>query len=83
MRLKKCFSNISKLILLVSCILSLASCYIRKYEYLGDYPELYSVAVNSLLGAEGFQSAGIIGREGLEPAISILERDNYGRVLLF
>jgi len=42
------------LMLFWSCILFLTACFQDEFEYTGDYPELFSVAVNSILGAEGY-----------------------------
>jgi len=65
------------LILPIMCVLLLlTSCIPREFEYRGDYPELYSVALNSLLGAIGYEPSKM-----LSPTITVLETDNYGRIL--
>ena len=66
-----------KFILLLSPIMFVTSCF-REFEYEGDYPELFSVAVNSILGAIGY-SLGPPG--GVQPRITLLEEDAYGRRL--
>jgi len=66
--------RIGKLVLLLGCLFFLIGCRDRIYD--GDYPELFSVAIHSLLGARGFDS------RPEEPAwIRVLEGDNYGRRL--
>jgi len=47
-------------------------------EYDGDYPELYSIGINSILGAKGYINQGY-GKWLSE--IQIIEKDNFGRVL--
>ena len=55
----------------------LASC--NQDDYRGEYPELYSVAVNSILGASGFVEGP--PRRHASPSIVVLRVDDYGRVL--
>jgi hypothetical protein len=52
-----------------------------EFEYTGDYPELYSVALSSILGTRG--DAGIPGPSPmpLQPNIVVIEEDDYGRVI--
>ena len=64
-----------KFILLIGCLIFLASCS-RERIYEGDYPELFSVAIHSLLGVRGYEFG-----HGGEPWIQILDEDDYGRVL--
>jgi len=60
-------------------VLLLTSClFLREFEYRGNYPELYSVAISSILGARGYME-GPPG--GAQPIISVLERDRFGRVM--
>jgi len=69
-------------VLLVLLILSmlLTSCVQGETEYTGDYPELFSVALGSTLGTRGYRIVG--GLRGVEqPGVSILEEDDFGRVL--
>jgi len=71
-------SRIASKIMLVVAILFvslLAAC--GAFEYNGDYPELFSVAINSVLGTQG----GFSGRQGIQPELRVLEEDNYGRVM--
>jgi len=58
----------------------LTSCFgqEKEFEYLGENPELFSIAVNSILGARGFQDIGW-GKD--HPAIITREKDNHGRIL--
>ena len=66
-----------KLILLLIFAFSLKTCFFeRDFEYNGDYPELFTVAVNSILGARGYIYGPIA-----QPIIAVLEEDDYGRVL--
>ena len=50
--------------------------YVDK-EYGGEYPELYSVAINSLLGVRGYGSS----EQPFESIIEVIEEDNFGRTL--
>jgi hypothetical protein len=47
--------------------------------YEGEYPELYTVAINSLLGQRGFSFHS--GPAIWDPNIRILEKDDFGRIL--
>jgi len=76
MRVKK-WKIKSRLALLLSFTLFLTGC--GRFEYRGDYLELYSVAIHSILGQEGYRIQGGPFRQ--PPRIRILEEDNYGRVL--
>jgi len=66
-----------KFILLLSSILFLGACFNSEFTYTGNYPELYSVAVNSVLGLEGFN----VSSPARQPYVGIMEEDNYGRKL--
>ena len=46
-------------------------------SYMGEYPELYSVAISTLLGAEG----QIYSEVPMEASLKMVEEDNYGRKL--
>ena len=49
-----------------------------KFEYTGDYPELYTVAIHTMPGVRGYT----LRSSGTEnPFIRVLEEDNFGRVL--
>jgi hypothetical protein len=62
-------------IYIIVAIIVFSSC--KPYAYPGDYPELFTVALHSLLGAEGF----LLSEVKFSPKIEILEEDEYGRVL--
>jgi len=65
-----------KLVLLLGLTMFLTGC--GQFEYPGKYPELYSVAIGSILGQRGY----VIGPPGgSAPITEVLEEDNYGRVL--
>jgi len=66
-----------KLILLLIGIIFLTGCRLmRDITYDGDHPELFSVGIQSLLGARGYEE----GHLSL-PNIKIISEDNYGRIL--
>lgn len=67
--MKKQFKS---LVILFIPLLLLTSC--ESVEYKGEYPELYSVATNCLLGNVGCPSHG-------DSKIEILEKDSFDRVL--
>ena len=72
------------MVLVLNIILSISfftACFQREFEYRGDYPELFSVAVGSLLGTRGFSAGG--PPSGLQPSIRLLEEDYFGRRLFF
>ena len=70
----------TKLILALIVVIFLTSCNEeREFEYLGNYPELFSVAINSILGTRGYRQVGLGGKDN--PSIRILEKDDYGRIL--
>jgi len=46
-------------------------------DYRGEYPELFSVAINSLLGARGYWTSEIRHEAG----ITIIAEDAYGRIM--
>ena len=54
----------------------MTGCFRRDVTYDGDYPELFSVAIHSLLGARGYE----VGHLSL-PDIRVISEDNHGRVL--
>ena len=65
------------IILILITAMLLTSCF-GEYEYSGDYPELFSVSINSLLWTMG-QSYG--ADFVCDPEIKIIEQDQYGRIL--
>ena len=86
LHLKGVVNRVRKYVLILSLLFSivilLTSCSIfnqDKFEYTGEYPELFSIAVNSILGArtQYTNSWGFY----LMPDIEILDKDTYGRVL--
>lgn len=66
-----------RFLILIVCLttLSLVGC---KKNYSGDYPELYTVAIHSLLWNKGFSTKT---DKFCDPTIEIIENDHYGRVL--
>jgi hypothetical protein len=68
-RFKKTVAIGTAIILLVS---TLSACQFTGYK--GEFPALYTVAVNSLLAIRGYHSHG-------DALIRIVEEDSYGRVL--
>ena len=64
-----------KLVFILSFTVFLVSCV--EFQYVGDYPELYSVAIHSILGARGY------GDNKTQPIITTLEKDRYGRILFY
>ena len=73
-RFKKIRKVIKIIALVIIFILSTSGCGSRYYR--GDYPELFTVALNSLLGARG-----VANNEIDDPRIIVLEEDNHGRTL--
>jgi len=47
------------------------------YEYSGEYPELYSIAINSVLGSTGYS----LSEKKFDPDITVMDKDMYGRKL--
>lgn len=61
----------------VLCLLPLLCCGCQDYEgYTGNYPELFSVAVNSIPDAKGCLLGGEITHQ---PILCFIEEDNYAR----
>jgi len=46
-------------------------------DYHGDYPELYSAAINSILGSSGYAHS----ERDYDSEITVIEEDDYGRTL--
>ena len=57
-------------------ILYMAGCRSIDVTYNGEYPELFTVAINSLLGVVGYTAGHM-----LQPELELLEEDDYGRQL--
>ena len=74
--MKRIFS-ILLIILLLSTSLSLFGCKSYEYSYGGEYPDLYTVAINSVIGSVGYHP----GERIFDPEIAILETDSKGRTL--
>ena len=75
--MKKVLSLVLCSIILFTCSLGLSGC-VFTYPYLGEYKELYTVAVYSIPDAEGYMHHG----EGaFNSDIYIWEKDDYGRTL--
>ena len=51
------------------------------FEYTGRYPEFFTAAIYAVPGVRGYISGHILG--GQQPNISVANRDNYGRVMIF
>ncbi|MDR2598892.1 MAG: hypothetical protein LBC73_01285 [Oscillospiraceae bacterium] len=62
-------------IILISVFLT--GCYNQPVEYTGDYPELFTIAINSLIGSKGFSEDPY----SYEVVIEVVEIDDYGRKL--
>jgi hypothetical protein len=65
--------------ILIAITILLVSCTPSTPEYTGDYPELFSIALNSIPGTEGY----LLGEVRHQPVLTVLEEDDYGRVLFF
>ncbi len=63
-------------VIIISSLL-LTSCH---YKYNGNHEDLYTVAVNNILGISGYESNGEIS---YNPDITIIETDDYGRILFY
>lgn len=68
------------LIIFVIVVLLLSSLFMTAcwQSYTGNYPELYTVAINSMLWIYGHSYGADFP---MDPEIEVLEKDNYGRVL--
>lgn len=72
-----------KRLLIIIAIITLSSlvvaCVPVEFEYNGDYPDLYSVAINSIPLAQGFEQSEI----RFDPIITIMDEDDFGRILFY
>ena len=79
--MKKVLSLLFCCFILFTCSFGLSGCIFNRenpYPYLGEYKELYTVAVYSIPDAEGYMHHG----EGAYSSdIYIWEQDDYGRIL--
>ncbi len=74
-----------KLIMIfLTCVLltSTTACwfFLPPYTYGGEHADLYTVAVNNILSAQGLFSNGEVS---YDPEIKIIETDEYGRTLFY
>ena len=70
----------AKFTLAVLLLVILSSCGCAFKEYSGGYPDLYTVAVNSVLWVNGYS----LGADfECDPQIEKIDEDNYGRVMFF
>ncbi len=78
---KKIKNKEIKIFLILAFLVIVIGCALKKIEndYHGKYPELYSVAINSLLGARGYAQ----DERKYDSEITIMESDQYGRTLFF
>ena len=78
-KMGKRVENIKKHIVAIILITALLStgCVQSSVDYHGDYPELYSIAINSIPGSTGY----VLGEKKLDSEITIKEEDQYGRIL--
>ena len=78
--IKKHVTSVSAVLITVMLTtILLASCAGRRgqEDYRGEYPELFSVAINSLLGAKGYWTSEIRHEAGVSP----FGEDIYGRII--
>ena len=69
-----------KCILVLTVTIFLTACFSSaEFEYDGSYPELYSVAISSILGQEGRDAYAPPG--GADPILYVLAEDSHGRRL--
>ena len=73
----KRFNRYIAITIIVLVVLLKAGCESTDYSYRGDYPELFSVAINSILGTRGFIQTSRV----FNPDIKVVDIDDYGRVL--
>ena len=73
--MKKINLLIELFIILIVISICLAGCRGRSGDYLGEHPELYSVAINSVLYTRGY----ILSERRISPELTLLEEDSFGR----
>jgi len=68
-------TKIVSVIVLIALVFS--SCFGSKNadDYCGDYPELYSIAIHSLLGSTGYD----FSERKFDSEVTVIKEDNYGR----
>jgi len=62
------------IMLLLFC--PLAGCIYEKNDYAGEHPELFTIAMNSILGANGWV---YVSPTIKQPLLEVMEEDSYGR----
>jgi len=72
-----CAKTLLVLVVALTVTLLAQGCLPSKVDYRGEYPELYSVAINAVLGSTGY----LPGEIKHDSEITVLEEDAYGRVL--
>lgn len=76
--MKKIVRFICVIVLSTVTLWGITAC--KPYRYKGNHIELFSVAVNNLFGAHGYQ---VFEYYDFHPFIDVLETDDYGRTLFF
>ena len=76
--MKKIARFICVIVLCIIVLCGITAC--KPYRYKGNHVELFSVAVNNLFGARGYQ---VFESYDYDPFIEVLETDDYGRTLFF
>ena len=76
--MKKIARFICVIVLCIIVLCGITAC--KPYRYKGNHIELFSVAVNNIFGAYGYQ---VFESYDYDPFIEVLETDDYGRTLFF
>ena len=77
--MKKCFkiAKVNFIVVIAMAIIITVGCTSKDKIYDGEYPDLYSVAIHSLLGSSGF----IQSERSFPSIIKLVEEDTHGRKL--
>lgn len=76
----KISKRIFQLLSVIFILTLLSGCFIMPEDhYSGDYPELFTVAISSLLGARGYSTSEIFH----EALILVIDEDSYGRIMFY
>ena len=79
MIMKRAVKILKSFCILAMSMIMLTDCWSsHDGTYHGEYPELFSVAINSILGTAGYGSDGELV---FDSAIGLVEEDSYGRIL--
>jgi len=73
-------SHVQKIVLVAMIMILVAGCRrntVDNTRYAGEHPELYSIAINSLVATRGYTQSEI----KMQASIKLIEEDNYGRKL--